>query len=204
MNPMTKWIVISIIFLGLLGDLYIQNKEVDRLNIELEDSQSNYNAYVNLYDGELSANSILKLSEYELKSAKDSLLRELGRYVDENRKLKNIKKPEIVAGVTQVIRDTIFIEVPVKLPQFNVIKELNPETIIEVNGMDSTLTLIPNISNTIKLELGTNRIYKNPYKSGWHRFWHFDWKKVNSYEYRIEQSNYLIKLKDVKLIKISE
>jgi hypothetical protein len=129
---------------------------------------------------------------------------ELGLYIEENRKLKKIKTPESVTGIIQTIHDTIPVPVPVELPKFDVTKKFNEETVIRVQGFDSLLNIIPDISNTIKLEIGVNRVYKNSYKNGWVRFWHFDWEKVNSYEYRLDQSNELIKLKDVKIISIKE
>lgn len=203
-SPVTKVVLIVLGIFAFLSYILYQNKLIDKLNSELEITSGNYNAYVNLYNGEVSANNLLRLNESELKRSKDSLLTELGYYIEENRKLKKIKEPEIVSGVVQYIYDSIYIEVPVVLPEFHVIKELNEETIIEVHGVDTLLTVIPEISNTIKLEIGVNRVYKNSYKNGWVRFWHFDWKKVDSYEYSVDQSNDLINLKDVKIIKIED
>lgn len=197
-----KTILVAVLLVGIF--LFVYSKVTSKLNQEIEDLKGNYEAYVNLYNGELAANNLLKLSEHELKNAKDSLLRELGYFIEENRRLKKLKTPIIVGGVTQTIVDSIIIEVPAELPPFDVTKTLNPETIIRVQGEDSILNIIPNISNTLMIEIGVNRVYKNSYPTKWSRFWNFDWKKVNSYEYQLEQSNDLVKLNDVKIINIKD
>lgn len=198
----SNWISILLSLLLLGVSYYIGSSKISRLNSQIEELQGNYNAYVNLYNGELSANNLLRASEHELKISKDSLISELGKYIEENRKLKKLKTPQIVQGITQEIHDTVIIEVPVSLPEFDVTKKLNEETIIRVQGKDTLLSVIPDISNTIKVEIGVNRVYKNTYKNGWVRFWHFDWKKIDSYEYTLDQSNDLIVLTDVKIVKI--
>lgn len=200
----SNWIPILLSLLILGVGYYIGSSKISKLNSQIEELQDNYNAYVNLYNGELSANNLLRISEYELKISKDSLISELGRYIEENRKLKKLKTPQIVQGIAQGIHDTVIIEVPVSLPEFDVTKKLNEETIIRVQGRDTLLSVIPDISNTIKVEIGVNRVYKNTYKNGWVRFWHFDWKKIDSYEYTLDQSNDLIVLTDVKIVKIEE
>jgi len=199
-----NWITILAILITLGICWYLADSRIKKLNSEIEVLNGNYKSYVNLYNGELAANNILRLSESELKQSKDSLLSELGKYVEENRKLKKLKTPQTVGGIVQTVHDTIEIEVPVNLPPFDVTKILNKETEIRVQGCDTILNVIPNISNTIKLEIGVNRVYKNTYPNGWVRFWHFDWKKVNSYEYQLDQSNELIKLKDVKIVNIED
>jgi hypothetical protein len=191
-------ILISLViaFIGLFNRNKALNEKIQQLN-------SNALAYENLYYQELSANNLLQLSEFQLKKSRDSLLSELGYYIEENRKLKKIKNPEIVQGIVEYIHDTVTILIPSELPEFDITECLNDETCITVKGCDSTLLVIPDISNTIKVEIGVNRVYLNSYKNGWVRFWHFDWKKVDSYEYQIDNSNDIIQLKDVKIIKIN-
>ena len=195
-----KSVIIFAAIVVLFYSLY--SKTVARLNSEIERLENNYTAYVNLYDGQLAANNVLKLTEYELKQSKDSLLSELGKYIEENRKLKKIKEPKVVEGITQMITDTIMIEIPVNVAQFDVTKEINSQTKIRVQGIDTILNIIPEISNTLMLEIGINKVYLNSYPSKWSRFWHFDWKKTETLEYNLDQSNDLIKLDDVKIVKL--
>lgn len=175
---------------------YYGNK-LDKLNSELSETRDNYEAYKGLSEGKLSANKVIHLNKREMKLTKDTLIRVINNFVTENKEVN----PDVSSGITQVIRDTILVPINKKLPEFDVTKELNEETKITVIGRDSNLTLIPDISNTLLLEVGVKREYKNQYKSGWSRFWHFDWKKVNSLEYRVDNTNKLIKLNNVRVIK---
>jgi len=195
--PILVAIIITLIVVG-----GIATHKIAKLNKENEEIQNNYKAYQGLYEGKLKENNLLKLTEYEMKKSNDSLLIKLGYYIEENRKLKKIKDPEIAQGISQVIQDTFIVEVPVELPSFEVCQTFNPETEICVEGHDSVLNIYPEISNTIKIEIGVNRVYKNTYKNGWCRFWHFDYKKINSYEYQLDQSNDLIQLTDVKIVDV--
>lgn len=175
---------------------YYGNK-LDRLNIELNETKDNYEAYKGILEGKVSDNKVIHLNKGELNHTKDTLVEAVNNFVTKNKEIK----PDISSGVTQIIRDTILIPINKSIPEFDVTKELNEETKITVIGRDSNLTLIPDISNTVLLEVGVKREYKNHYKSGWSRFWHFDWKKVNSLEYRLDNTNKLIKLNNVRVIK---
>ena len=199
---MNNWKTILAVVIVILLMLTFGGRKIKELNSQIEKLNGNYQAYVNLYNGEVAANNVLKLTEYELKQSKDSLLSELGKYIEENRKLKKIKEPKIVEGITQVITDTIMIGIPVNVAQFDVTKEINSQTKIRVQGIDTILNIIPEISNTLKLEIGVNKVYLNSYPSKWSRFWHFDWKKTETLEYNLDQSNDLIKLDDVKIVKL--
>lgn len=196
------WIILAIIIVG--GYIFTLNKKISNLSNSLDQARHNWEAYENLYNGELSANSALKLSEYELKQSNDSLLRELGYYIEENRRLKEIKEPDIVTGVTEVIHDTLLVEVPTIMPEFKITRVFNPETKITVESKAKELKIIPDISNTIKLEVGIKRVYLNQYKNCWVRFWHFDWRKTDQVRYKFENSNPLIKVTDVKVVVVRD
>lgn len=187
-------LLISIVAVFLTS--YYRGK-LNKLNSELSRTRDNYEAYKGLSEGKLSANKVIYLNKSEIKLSKDTLVRVINNFVAENKGVK----PDVSSGITQVIRDTVLVPINKQLPEFNVTKELNEETKITVIGKDSNLTLIPDISNTLLLEVGVKREYKNQYKSGWSRFWHFDWKKVNSLEYRVDNTNKLIKLNNVRVIK---
>lgn len=183
--------IVTIFFTTYYGD------KLDKLNSELSRTRDNYEAYKGISEGKVSANKVIHLNKSEIKLTKDTLVKIVNNFVTENKDIK----PDMSSGITQVIRDTILVPINKQLPEFDVTKELNEETKITVIGRDSNLTLIPDISNTLLLEVGVKREYKNQYKSGWSRFWHFDWKKVNSLEYRVDNTNKLIKLNNVRVIK---
>lgn len=189
----------SLLIISIVAIFFTAHYEgkLNKLNSELSKTRDNYEAYKGLSEGKLSANKVIHLSKSDIKFSTDTLVRVINNFVTENKGVK----PDISSGITQVIQDTVLVPIYKQLPEFNVTKELNEETKITVIGRDSNLTLIPDISNTLLLEVGVKREYKNQYKSGWSRFWHFDWKKVNSLEYRVNNTNKLIKLNNVRVIK---
>ena len=46
--------------------------------------------------------------------------------------------------------------------------------------------------------------YKNFYKNGWVRFWHFDWRRIRIKKYQVVNSNPLIKVTDTRVIEIGK
>ena len=44
--------------------------------------------------------------------------------------------------------------------------------------------------------------YRNKYKNGWVRFWHFDWKRIRTKKYQIVNSNPIIKVTDTRVIEL--
>lgn len=195
-------IILLILVLLTIWRLFSSNAELKK---SAETFKNNARAYEGLYNRELSNNNILQLSELELKMSNDSLTREIGKFIAKNKKDKKLEVPTTSGGVSQEINipinivDTLF-----KFPEYNKVECLNKETCLTINLKDSTLSIDAKITNSMLFEFGYNRVYLNDYKNGWVRFWNFDWKKVNSYEYVLSNSNELIENKDVKIININE
>ena len=80
--------------------------------------------------------------------------------------------------------------------------KLNDLTTIIVSRKDSILTAKIDIKNQQIIFVEDKKEYKNRYKNGWVRFWHFDWKKIHVKNYQIVNSNPLIKVTDTRIIEL--
>lgn len=200
-------ILVGVILLTLFS-LFITISVLKSRNATLIESaetyKNNLESYKGLYNQELSNNNILKMSEIDLKKSRDSLLNELGKFIEKNRKEKKITNPTSVGGISQEVKFIVKLDTIYKLDNYLDTVCANSETCITVEIKDSVPIVTPKITNSIRFEFGYNKVYLNEYKNGWKRFWHFDWKKVKSYEYVIENSNELIENKDVKIINLND
>ena len=177
----------------LSGQLNDKNKEIDRLF-------NNVRAYEQLVDSTKENNRVLQLTINELNNSNDSLLQELQQVKEElNVKNKNLVQAQVI---NTVIRDTITKVITLD-KNFNEELKLNPLTTIKVTRTDSILTAKIDIQNQQILFIEEKKVYKNRYKNGWIRFWHFDWKKIRVRKYQIQNSNPLIRVTDTRIIEVN-
>ena len=194
-NFQTVAVVISMVFAAFL---FIQTKKIEKLQLDLDNANSNYEYYMNKYSNEEQQNKVLMLTLDQFKTTKDSLITEVK---DIQKKLK-IKEKELCQAQLQkqeIKHDTTFI---VKEKDF--ILEIKPNTLtsIIINKQDSLLTHTLDIKNTQTLYVTNKRVYKNQYKNWFTRLIHFDWKKRNNIEYQIHNSNDLIEITDSRMIEL--
>ena len=177
----------------LNGQLNKKNKEIDRLF-------NNVRAYEQLVDSTKENNRVLQLTINELNNSKDSLLQQ----VEQTRKKLSIKNKNLQSAqvINTVIRDTIT-KVITTSKDFNETLKLNPLTTIKVYRTDSILTAKIDIVNQQILFIEEKKEYKNKYKNGWIRFWHFDWRKIRVRKYQIHNTNDLIKVTDTRVVEIN-
>lgn len=170
-----------------------QNKELDRVTNNLrsyEESSSNYQA----------RNRVLQLTIGELNQSKDSLIQEVNK-VKKELKIKDKNLTDITVINTE-IKDSTSKVIKHVLVDFQEELKLNPLTTIKVSRKDSILTAKLDIKNQQVIFVEQKKEYRNKYKNGWVRFWHFDWKKITSRQYQIVNSNPLIKVTDTRVIEI--
>lgn len=170
-----------------------QNKELDRVTNNLrsyEESSSNYQA----------RNRVLQLTIGELNQSKDSLIQEVNK-VKKELKIKDKNLTDITVINTE-IKDSTSKVIKHILVDFQEELKLNPLTTITVSRKDSILTAKLDIKNQQVIFVEQKKEYRNKYKNGWVRFWHFDWKKITSRQYQIVNSNPLIKVTDTRVIEI--
>lgn len=184
-------LTVTIFVLG--GQLNKKNEEINRLS-------NNIQAYEQLVTDKEEINTTLRLTVKELTNSQDSLLQQLNTVRQELKiKNKNLKQAQVI---NTVIKDTVTKVITVD-KNFNETLKINPLTTIKVSRTDSILTAKIDIQNQQILFIEEKKVYKNKYKNGWIRFWHFDWKKIRVRKYQIQNSNPLIRVLDTRIVEIN-
>jgi hypothetical protein len=163
------------------------------LKSEIAIHEQNIESYENRLDDNMREKAILRLTAESLANSNDSILKELEKT---RKKLKiSLDKPgSVAANIDQSIStsDTVRIELPAEC-KFDTIISPNELTKFKIKYEDNSLIHTADINNSQKLYVYSSREFVNEYKNGWHRFWHFDWKKKDVSRYRIENTNDQIK-----------
>lgn len=192
--------VVTISIISLLAvTIFVQDHQLDKKNKELERLYNNIVAYEQLIDKQEDTNTALQLTINELNNSKDSLIQEANQIRKElNIKDKNLSQVEVI---NTIIRDTVTKVIPVVM-NFKEELKINPLTTITVHRTDSILTAKLDITNQQLLIVEEKKVFKNHYKNGFIRFFHFDWKKIKVRKYSIVNSNPIIKITDSRVIEI--
>ena len=194
-----KLVTLSIISL-LTVAIFILNNQLNKKDIEINRLYNNIQAYEQIASGKEDDNRVLQLTINELNNSNDSLLQELQQVKEKlNVKNKNLVQAQVI---NTVIRDTITKVITLD-KNFNEELKLNPLTTIKVTRTDSILTAKIDIQNQQILFIEEKKVYKNKYKNGWIRFWHFDWKKIRVRKYQIQNSNPLIRVTNTRIVEIN-
>lgn len=184
-------LTVTIFVLG--GQLNKKNEEINRLS-------NNIQAYEQLVTNKEEINTTLQLTVKELTNSQDSLLQQLNTVRQELKiKNKNLKQAQVI---NTIIKDTVTKVITVD-KNFNETLKINPLTTIKVTRTDSILTAKIDIQNQQILFIEEKKVYKNKYKNGWIRFWHFDWKKIRVRKYQIQNSNPIIRVTDTRIVEIN-
>ena len=192
-------VVISIICL-LTAAIFVLGSQLKNKNEEINRLSNNIQAYEQIVSNKEENNRVLQLTINELNNSKDSLIQQVNEVKKELKvKDKNLKQVQVI---NTVIKDTIT-KVITRDRDFSETLKLNPLTTIKVNRTDSILTAKIDIQNQQILFVEEKKVYKNKYKNGWIRFWHFDWKKIRIRQYQIENSNPLIKVTDTRIVELN-
>lgn len=191
----------------LLGWGVMLHHENKKLSESLEMAQNNIEAYQGSLQGSQQANNVLKLTVEDLQTYNDNLVHKL----DSVRKELKIKPKQLSTAATQtqiidviggkgvegdlvaIIKDSIYNDS---------IKFNDLTTVYYTIGRD-TVNVGLDIKNSQYFYLYTDRHYKNKKNFLW-RLLTFDFKKVNSYKYKIVNTNDIIKTDSVKVVEIVE
>lgn len=194
-----KVVTIGIISL-LTVAIFILNNQLNKKDEELNRLYNNIAAYEQIASKTEQQNRVLQLTINELQNSKDSLIEQANK-VQKKLKVKN-KNLEQVQVINTVIKDTITKVITVDR-NFSEELKINPLTTIKVTRIDSILTAKIDITNQQILFIEEKKEYKNKYKNGLIRFFHFDWKKIKTRKYQIINSNPIIKITDTRIIEIN-
>lgn len=195
--------IIAVSFIvGLTAIFFIQNKKIKKLDKELAQVTNNYQFYQSLASSKDKQNRVLQLSINELNTSNDSLLQDLNK-AKKKLKVKD-KSLESAHVINTEMKDTTEVKILTKEIDFTQQLKLNSLTTITVSRKDSILTTILDLKNQQVLFIEEKKEYRNQYKNGWSRFWHFDYKKDRIKRYQITNSNDLIKVTDTRVVELSK
>lgn len=196
-NFQTIAVVIAMI---LAAFLFIAKGKIDKLQLDLDNANSNYEYYRDKYSNEEDNSRVLKLTIDQFKETKDSLITEVK---DLQKELK-IKDKELQQ--TQIVKQEIKHDTTVIVRSNDFKLEIKPNnlTSILINKKDSLLTHELSIKNAQTLFITNDRVYKNKYKNWFIRLLHFDFKKKNNIRYQIHNSNDLIEITDSRMIELNK
>ena len=184
----------------LIATVFVQNHQLQKKNKEIDRITNNVRAYEQLASQKEQLNRVLQLTIEELNTSNDSLLKEAK---DAQKKLK-IKDKNLtdVNVINTEIKDSVRTIIKHRLIDFDEELKINPLTTIIVSRKDSILTAKIDLKNQQTILIYKKKEYKNFYKNGWVRFWHFDWKKIETKEYQIVNTNPLIKVTGTRIVEV--
>ena len=176
----------------LIATVFVQNHQLQKKNKEIDRITNNVRAYEQLASQKEQLNRVLQLTIEELNTSNDSLLKEAK---DAQKKLK-IKDKNLtdVNVINTEIKDSVRTIIKHRLVDFDEELKINPLTTILKATLD--------IKNQQVLFVEEKKEYKNKYRNGFVRFFHFDWKKIRTKKYQIVNSNPIIKVTNTRVIEL--
>lgn len=194
-----KVVAVGLISL-LIATIFIQHNQLQEKNAELNRATSNVRAYQDLVSNNQERNRTLQLTIEELNHSNDSLLLQLKQTQKELKiKDKNLTNANVI---NTEIKDSVKTVIKKEAIDFKEELKLNPLTTIIVERKDSILTAKIDLKNQQTILIYKKKEYKNFYKSSWVRFWHFDWKRIETKEYQIVNTNPLIKVTGTRIVEV--
>lgn len=194
-----KVVAVGLISL-LIATIFIQHNQLQEKNAELNRATSNVRAYQNLVSNNQERNRTLQLTIEELNHSNDSLLLQLKQTQKELKiKDKNLTDASVI---NTEIKDSVKTVIKKEAVDFEEELRLNPLTTIIVRRKDSILTAKIDLKNQQTILIYKKKEYKNFYKNGWVRFWHFDWRRIETKEYQIVNTNPLIKVTGTRIVEV--
>lgn len=190
---MKKYLVLIGVFLilfGVISSLFETNRKLRKDNARLQNNIEYYSSFG-------SENIVLQNTIKELEQSKDSLIQNINT-IQKELKLKP-KETRTIIYTETVVRDTVKDTVPMTF-NFEVTLKPNDLTAITVSRYDSLLTVIPEIRNSQTIFIQTEKRYK--YKNFFSRLFHFNFGKVTTNRYYIDNSNELIQIEDTRIIDV--
>lgn len=184
----------------LIATIFYQHNQLQNKNREIDRITNNIRAYEEIASNAQDNSRVLQLTIDELNHSKDSLIQQVNKVKKELKiKDKNLTDASVIN--TQ-INDSVKTVIKEKLIDFNEELKLNDLTTIIVSRKDSILTAKIDLKNQQTILIYKKKQYKNFYKNSWVRFWHFDWKKIETKEYQIVNTNPLIKVTGTRIVEV--
>lgn len=194
-----KVVAVGLISL-LIATIFVQHNQLQKKDTEINRITSNIRTYQDIVSNNQNNNRTLQLTIEELNHSNDSLLLQLKQTQKELKiKDKNLTDASVI---NTEIKDSVKTVIKKEAIDFKEELKLNPLTTIIVERKDSILTAKIDLKNQQTILIYKKKEYKNFYKSSWVRFWHFDWKKIETKEYQIVNTNPLIKVTGTRIVEV--
>jgi hypothetical protein len=191
-----NWFTIALVLLTAIGISSYYKGEVNKLKTELAVSKTNLYTYTHKIDQDLPIGTVAQLTKDEIKKSGDKLTKKVAEETKVNSKSK------LVGGVATEYKDTFSVKYNFDVPKVDTVTQVNDYTKLTIKSTDSTLTIIPEMTDTLYINIKISKVYRTQYKNWLVRFLHFDWHKVDKLDYELKHTNKSIKFKDVKIIKV--
>lgn len=163
--------------------------------------ESNLDHYQDLASSTKDTNRVLQLTIDELKNSNDSIVQQMNKTIGESSiKHKNVTAVTSVEAKIQV-SDTILIREPIHV-DFEETIAFSDLTKVKVGRLNDKTYAELDITIPITIIYEEDKEYRNQYKNGWQRFWHFDWKKRKVRKFDVILHNKESKKGEVKVIEI--
>lgn len=186
----------------LIATIFVQHNQLQKKDTEINRITSNVRTYQDIVSNNQNNNRTLQLTIEELNHSNDSLLLQLKQTQKELKiKDKNLTDASVI---NTEIKDSVKTVIKKEAIDFKEELKLNPLTTIIVERKDSILTAKIDLKNQQTILIYKKKEYKNFYKNGWVRFWHFDWRRIRIKKYQVVNSNPLIKVTDTRVIEIGK
>lgn len=184
----------------LIATIFYQHNQLQNKNREIDRITNNIRAYEEIASNAQDNSRVLQLTIDELNHSKDSLIQQVNKVKKELKiKDKNLTDASVI---NTEIKDSVKTVIKKEAIDFEEELKLNPLTTIIVRRKDSILTAKIDLKNQQTILIYKKKEYKNFYKNGWVRFWHFDWKKIETKEYQIVNTNPLIKVTGTRIVEV--
>lgn len=194
-----KVVAVGLISL-LIATIFVQHNQLQKKDTEINRITSNVRTYQDIVSNNQNNNRTLQLTIEELNHSNDSLLLQLKQTQKELKiKDKNLTDASVI---NTEIKDSVKTVIKKEAIDFKEELKLNPLTTIIVERKDSILTAKIDLKNQQTILIYKKKEYKNSYKNGWVRFWHFDWKRIETKEYQIVNTNPLIKVTGTRIVEV--
>lgn len=197
-----KAICAASVALLLAWSIYTHRQNI-KLSQELEMAQNNIEAYQGLVADSQQANNVLRLDIRDLKNQNDIMLHKL----DSVRSKLSIKPKQVQVAATQTQSINVIESKGVGGDIITILKDSIYSDSIQFNDLTSVSYTIGKDTVSIGLDIRNDQFlyiydvkeYKNK-KSFIKRLLTFDFKKIHKTQYKIENTNDLIKVGDVRIV----
>ena len=170
-------------------------------------AQNNIEAYQGSLAGSQQANNVLRLNVDELQQYNDKLVHQL----DSVRERLKIKPKHVQTAATQTQAINVIGSKEIEKDIITILKDSIYKDSIQFNNLTTvsytigkdTVSIGLDVKNTQYLYVYTDKHYKNK-KSFLKRLFTLDFKKINRTQYKIENSNDVIKTDSVRVVEINK